>query len=84
MPVQAGGIKTIIRRQLIARLAGRQPSVDLSALDMLTCAALSGHLTHPLASAAQPWWQGRPSVHLRGNGKAGVNRGKIVAPRLFG
>ena len=34
----------IVRRDLIARLAGRQPAIDFNAFDMLTGAALSSHL----------------------------------------
>ena len=36
MPVQARRVQIVIARDLTAGLAGRQPAVNLGALDMLT------------------------------------------------
>jgi hypothetical protein len=47
MPVQARRVQIIIARNLIGRLTPRKPAVNVSALDMLACAAFSRHATHP-------------------------------------
>ena len=47
MPVQAGGVQFIVARDLTARLAGRQPSVNLSTLDVLACTTFSCYAIHP-------------------------------------
>jgi hypothetical protein len=47
MPVQAGGVQIIVARDLTAGLAGRQPSVNLSTLDVLACTTFSCHVIHP-------------------------------------
>jgi hypothetical protein len=39
---------------LAARLAGRNPAVNLGALNMLTCAAFSSHFTQPLLFRNNP------------------------------
>src|SRR5436190_3203751 len=49
MPVQARWVQIIVLGDLVARLAGGQPPVDLRPLDMLACATFSRHDTHPYA-----------------------------------
>ena len=46
MALQARRVQMIVACNLIARLTRSKPSVNFSALDMLTCAAFSGHATH--------------------------------------
>ena len=53
MAMQARRVQIIVACNLIARLARSKPSVNFNALDMLTCAACSGHATQP--SFNQPW-----------------------------
>ena len=52
MAVQARRVQIIIARNLIARLTRSKPSVNFSALGMLTCAAFSGQATHPSSIGA--------------------------------
>src|SRR5262249_54035603 len=47
MAMQARRVQTIIACNLIARLTRSKPSVNFSALDVLTCAAFSGQATQP-------------------------------------
>ena len=53
MAMQARHVQMIIACNLIARLTRSKPSVNFSALGMLTCAAFSGQGTQP--SFNQPW-----------------------------
>ena len=48
--MQARRIEFIIARNLTTGFPGRQPPVNLGALDMLTGTASSGHATHPYSS----------------------------------
>jgi hypothetical protein len=48
MPVEARWIQIIVASDLAAQLAGRNPSINLGALDVLTCAAFSSHFTQLL------------------------------------
>jgi hypothetical protein len=47
MAMQARRVQMIIACNLIARLTRSKPSINFSALDVLTCAAFSGQATHP-------------------------------------
>ena len=53
MAMQARRVQIIVACNLIARLTRSKPSVNFSALGMLTCAAFSGQGTQP--SFNQPW-----------------------------
>ena len=46
MAMQARRVQMIIACNLIARLTRSKPSINFSALDVLTCAAFSRHATH--------------------------------------
>ena len=50
--MQARRVQMIIACNLIARLTGSKPSINFSALDVLTCAAFSGQATHPSSIGA--------------------------------
>jgi hypothetical protein len=47
MAMQARRVQMIIACNLTARLTRGKPSINFSALDMLTCAAFSGQATRP-------------------------------------
>src|SRR5262245_53028947 len=52
MAMQARRVQMIIACNLIARLTRSKPSINFSALDVLTCAAFSGQATHPSSIGA--------------------------------
>ena len=52
MAMQARRVQMIIACNLIARLTRSKPSINFSALGMLTCAAFSGQATHPSSIGA--------------------------------
>jgi hypothetical protein len=64
MTMQARRVQMIVACNLIAGLTRSKPSVNFSALGMLTCAAFSGQATHPsFNDRTRSWRRAPPSAH---------------------
>ena len=61
MPVQARRVQIVVARDLTARLAGRQPAVNLGALDMLTRTAFP-HDTYTYSPKSSTNRAARPTM----------------------